>query len=75
MATVQIFSAIRVGWNETLAWNLAFCVLIKCKSGSKLCDEGQLLIGIWRTRGTELDGVAMSLLVHIYLVFGVLFLK
>lgn len=77
ISAVQPFVAIRVGQNETLGWNLAFCVLVKCKAGSHLCDEDQLLISIWHTWGTELNEVAMPLSVHICLVIFVrlIFLK
>lgn len=71
---MQLFVAIRVGQNETLGRNLAFCVLVKCKAGSHLCDEDQLLINIWHTWGTELNGVAMPLLVHACLVIFVGFI-
>lgn len=65
ISTVQLFAAIRVGQDETLGWNLTFYVLIKCKAGSYLCDEDQLLIRTLYTWGTELNGVAMPLLAFI----------
>lgn len=56
---------------------LGICPSVKCRSGSALCDEGQLLMSVWRARGTQSCGVAMPLLVRIYLlgfaVVGVFF--